>query len=92
MLFGLPTTKDATGTGAVDPHGILNLAITDVVAEVGEQLSVMSDLCLDEFTDHGHCGVLDPDGGSTTTAPSRCTPRWPAPRPLRASTSSAPAG
>ena len=62
MLFGLPTTKDATGSGAVDPHGILNLAITDVVAEVGDQLSVMSDLCLDEFTDHGHCGVLDPDG------------------------------
>jgi len=62
MLFGLPTTKDATGTGATDPHGILNLAITDVVAEVGDELSVMSDLCLDEFTDHGHCGVLDPDG------------------------------
>ena len=62
MLFGLPTNKDATGTGAVDPHGILNLAITDVVAEVGDELSVMSDLCLDEFTDHGHCGVLDPDG------------------------------
>jgi porphobilinogen synthase len=62
MLFGIPTTKDAVGSGAVDPHGILNLAITDVVAEVGEQLTVMSDLCLDEFTDHGHCGVLDPDG------------------------------
>jgi porphobilinogen synthase len=62
MLFGLPTTKDATGTGAVDQHGILNLAITDVVAEVGDELPVMSDLCLDEFTDHGHCGVLDPDG------------------------------
>jgi porphobilinogen synthase len=62
MLFGLPSKKDATGSGAVDPSGILNLAITDVVAEVGEQLSVMSDLCLDEFTDHGHCGVLDPDG------------------------------
>ncbi|MET0998520.1 MAG: porphobilinogen synthase [Marmoricola sp.] len=62
MLFGLPTHKDATGTGAIDPHGILNLAITDVVAEAGDQLTVMSDLCLDEFTDHGHCGVLDPDG------------------------------
>ncbi len=62
MLFGLPAEKDAIGSGAVDPHGILNLAITDVVAEVGEQLTVMSDLCLDEFTDHGHCGVLDPDG------------------------------
>ncbi len=62
MLFGLPETKDAEGSGALDPGGILNLAITDVVAEVGDGLSVMSDLCLDEFTDHGHCGVLDPDG------------------------------
>jgi porphobilinogen synthase len=62
MLFGIPAEKDATGSGAVDPHGILNLAITDVVAEVGDQLTVMSDLCLDEFTDHGHCGLLDPDG------------------------------
>ena len=44
------------------PAGILNLAITDVVAEVGDALTVMSDLCLDEFTDHGHCGVLTPDG------------------------------
>ncbi|HEY0903749.1 MAG TPA: porphobilinogen synthase [Marmoricola sp.] len=62
MLFAVPEEKDATGTGATDPHGILNLAITDVVAEVGDELTVMSDLCLDEFTDHGHCGVLDPDG------------------------------
>jgi porphobilinogen synthase len=62
MLFGIPETKDAVGSGAIDPHGILNLAITDVVAEAGDQLTVMSDLCLDEFTDHGHCGVLDPDG------------------------------
>jgi porphobilinogen synthase len=62
MLFGIPESKDATGSGAIDPHGILNLAITDVVGEVGDQLVVMSDLCLDEFTDHGHCGVLDPDG------------------------------
>ncbi len=62
MLFGLPETKDATGSAGIDPAGILNLAITDVVAEVGDGLSVMSDLCLDEFTDHGHCGVLDPDG------------------------------
>ena len=62
MLFGLPVDKDAGGSGAVDPSGILNLAITDVVAEVGDELTVMSDLCLDEFTDHGHCGLLDPDG------------------------------
>jgi len=62
MLFGIPETKDATGSGAIDPAGILNLAITDVVAEVGDALTVMSDLCLDEFTDHGHCGVVTPDG------------------------------
>jgi porphobilinogen synthase len=62
MLFGIPESKDAVGSGAVDPAGILNLAITDVVGEVGDALTVMSDLCLDEFTDHGHCGVLTPDG------------------------------
>jgi porphobilinogen synthase len=62
MLFGIPATKDATGSGAIDPAGILNLAINDVVAEVGEGLTVMSDLCLDEFTDHGHCGLLTTDG------------------------------
>ncbi|WP_415629793.1 porphobilinogen synthase [Nocardioides dubius] len=62
MLFGVPETKDAVGSGALDPNGILNVAIADVVAEVGDALPVMSDLCLDEFTDHGHCGVLDDDG------------------------------
>ena len=62
MLFGIPEEKDALGSGALDPAGILNLAITDVVGEVGDALTVMSDLCLDEFTDHGHCGVLTPDG------------------------------
>jgi porphobilinogen synthase len=62
MLFGVPEHKDPVGSGALDPSGILNLAITDVVAEVGDALTVMSDLCLDEFTDHGHCGVLTPDG------------------------------
>lgn len=62
VLFGIPETKDATGSGAVDPDGILNVAIRDVVSEVGDAVVVMSDLCLDEFTDHGHCGVLTPDG------------------------------
>jgi porphobilinogen synthase len=62
MIFGVPEHKDAVGSGALDPEGILNLAIADVVAEVGDALTVMSDLCLDEFTDHGHCGVLTPDG------------------------------
>jgi porphobilinogen synthase len=62
MLFGVPSTKDAAGSGAVDPDGILNLAIADARAEVGDALTIMSDLCLDEFTDHGHCGVLDARG------------------------------
>ena len=62
MLFGIPEHKDAVGSGATDPDGILNLAIADVVAEVGDAVPVMSDLCLDEFTDHGHCGVLTDDG------------------------------
>jgi porphobilinogen synthase len=62
MVFGVPEHKDATGTGATDPEGILNVAIADVRAEVGDELVVMADLCLDEFTDHGHCGVLTADG------------------------------
>ncbi|MEV7214128.1 porphobilinogen synthase [Kitasatospora cineracea] len=62
MLFGVPLVQDATGTAGTDPEGILQLAIRDVVSEVGDQLVVMSDLCLDEYTDHGHCGVLAADG------------------------------
>ncbi len=62
MLFGVPTTKDARGSGGIDPDGVLNVAIADCVAEVGDALPVMADLCLDEFTDHGHCGVLTPSG------------------------------
>ncbi len=62
MLFGVPEHKDATGSGALDPDGILNVALADARAEVGDELVIMSDLCLDEFTDHGHCGVLDSQG------------------------------
>jgi porphobilinogen synthase len=62
MLFGIPEKKDAEGSGALDPEGILNVAIADVKAEVGDAVTVLSDLCIDEFTDHGHCGVLDADG------------------------------
>jgi porphobilinogen synthase len=64
MLFGVPEgdTKDASGSGALDRDGVLNVAIADVVAEVGSDTVVMADLCLDEFTDHGHCGVLDAAG------------------------------
>lgn len=64
MLFGVPeeSKKDALGTAGTDPDGILQVAIRDVRAEVGDDLVVMSDLCLDEYTDHGHCGVLDQEG------------------------------
>jgi porphobilinogen synthase len=62
MLFGVPATRDETGSGGVDPEGILNVAIRDVVSEVGDACPVMGDLCLDEFTSHGHCGVLAADG------------------------------
>jgi porphobilinogen synthase len=62
MLFGVPDVRDATGTGATDPNGILNLATRALVDEVGDALVVQTDLCLDEFTDHGHCGVLAADG------------------------------
>jgi porphobilinogen synthase len=62
MLFGIPAHKDPHGSGAVDPDGVLNVALRDVKAEVGDATVVMSDLCLDEFTDHGHCGLLAADG------------------------------
>ncbi|MFC9651716.1 MULTISPECIES: porphobilinogen synthase [unclassified Streptomyces] len=64
MLFGVPEEdkKDAAGTAGTDPDGILQAAIRAVREEVGDDLVVMSDLCLDEFTDHGHCGVLDDQG------------------------------
>jgi porphobilinogen synthase len=62
MLFGVPEVKDAVGSQGTDPDGILQRAIRDVVEEVGDALVVMSDLCLDEYTDHGHCGVLDAEG------------------------------
>jgi len=59
MLFGVPIEKDAIGSGATDPNGILNLATRAAVDAAGGALVVQTDLCLDEFTDHGHCGVLD---------------------------------
>jgi porphobilinogen synthase len=62
MLFGVPEHKDAVGSGATDPDGILNVATRAAVAEAGDALVVQTDLCLDEFTDHGHCGVLDARG------------------------------
>ncbi|MFF0575159.1 porphobilinogen synthase [Streptosporangium saharense] len=62
ILFGVPEVKDARGSAADDPEGIVQRAVADLVAEVGDALVVMTDTCLDEFTDHGHCGVLTPEG------------------------------
>ena len=63
MLFGVPLVRDATGSGATDPDGILNRAIRVARTAAAGRLTVQADLCLDEFTDHGHCGVLDARGG-----------------------------
>src|SRR5690625_5920529 len=62
MLFAVPEHKDASGSGAVDPAGALNTALRTVRDEVGDTTVVMADLCLDEFTDHGHCGVIGDNG------------------------------
>ena len=62
MVFGVPAVRDARGSGADDPDGILNTALRALDGAVGERCVVMADLCLDEFTDHGHCGVLDASG------------------------------
>jgi porphobilinogen synthase len=62
MLFGVPERRNATGSAGVDPDGVLNVALRDLSAEVGDATVLMADTCLDEFTDHGHCGVLDAEG------------------------------
>jgi porphobilinogen synthase len=71
MLFGVPQRRDAVGSGGADPDGVLNVALRDLRAELGDQTVLMSDLCLDEFTDHGHCGVLDADGNVDNDATLR---------------------
>ncbi|HEY8300884.1 MAG TPA: porphobilinogen synthase [Jatrophihabitans sp.] len=62
MIFGVPEDKDAVGSGGDDPDGVLNLALRRLHDELGDDTVLMADLCLDEFTDHGHCGVLDAAG------------------------------
>lgn len=62
ILFGVPTVKDPMGSSAWDPNGIAQVAISEIKASVGDDLVVMADLCLDEYTESGHCGVLDDFG------------------------------
>ncbi|MFT4864473.1 MAG: porphobilinogen synthase [Ilumatobacter sp.] len=62
ILFGVPAVKDAVGSGAYDPDGIVQLALGDLRSEVGDDMVVMTDLCVDEYTSHGHCGIVDERG------------------------------
>jgi len=62
ILFGIPAVKDGRGSAADDPDGIVQLALGDLAADLGTDTVLMADLCLDEYTDHGHCGILTPDG------------------------------
>jgi len=62
ILFGVPAEKDAVGSGAYDPGGIVQLALADLRSEVGDDMVVMTDLCVDEYTSHGHCGIVDEHG------------------------------
>jgi porphobilinogen synthase len=62
VIFGVPESKDATGSGAWDPRGIAQVALAELRSSLGDEMVVIADLCLDEYTDHGHCGVLAADG------------------------------
>ena len=62
ILFGVPAVKDATGSGADDPDGVVQVALRSLRDEVGDQIVLMADNCLDEYTDHGHCGILETNG------------------------------
>ncbi len=62
VVFGVPLHKDATGSQAWDPNGIVQVALRDLRDEMGDRIVLIADLCLDEYTDHGHCGVLTADG------------------------------
>ena len=62
ILFGIPATKDDIGSGAFDPNGVVQVALSDLRSDLGDRVVLMSDLCVDEYTSHGHCGILDGHG------------------------------
>ena len=62
MLFGVPAHKDAVGSGASDPDGIVQVALRELRSALGDRVVLMADLCVDEYTDHGHCGIVGDDG------------------------------
>jgi porphobilinogen synthase len=71
ILFGVPAHKDPEGSGAWDPEGIVQRALTDLRAEVGDEMVLIADLCVDEYTDHGHCGIVDASGAVDNDATLR---------------------
>ncbi len=87
ILFGVPASaRTPQGSGAWDPEGVVQVALRAVRDAVGDQLVLMADLCLDEYTDHGHCGIARArPARCSTTRPSSSTnaSRWPRPRPER---------
>ena len=62
ILFGVPAKKDEIGSGAFDPNGVVQVALSDLSSDLGDRVVLMSDLCVDEYTSHGHCGILDGHG------------------------------
>ena len=68
ILFGVPASKDPQGSEAWNPNGIAQLALRDLADAVGDRMVIMSDLCVDEYTDHGHCGILDGPAGDPRTS------------------------
>ena len=68
ILFGVPSIKDSIGSEAYNPEGIVQLSLRDLAEDVGDRMVLMADLCVDEYTEHGHCGVLDGPAGDPRTS------------------------
>ena len=83
ILFGIPDRKDEVGSEAWNPDGIIQMALRDLRDDVGDEVVLAADLCLDEYTDHGHCGVLTPNGAVDNDALLNSTIglRWHRPTP-----------
>ena len=75
IVFGVPERKDATGSGAWDPDGVVQVALASMRDRVGDAVVLMADLCLDEYTDHGHCGLVRADGAVDNDATLECYAR-----------------
>ncbi len=75
IVFGVPERKDATGSGAWDPDGVVQVALASMRDRVGDAVVLMADLCLDEYTDHGHCGLVRADGTVDNDATLECYAR-----------------